>query len=178
MKLSQSRETFSFTTPNSIEGCWLIRLTSLEVYVSIFNITEENNKFELCRYKFDEFSFTELKEELQEVLDISIIPHEHLPDRTIRRRIIKASKKLEAEKRRTEGYHLFLLGYSWSPFRESETYLRFVVGLDEDDFQLFLKQYKSNFVTHETSPGVYPIKDISEVAYTMGDHKGTLQNKK
>ena len=43
-KLTQSRETFSFTPPISIEGCWMIGLTGLEVYNSLFNIAEEITK--------------------------------------------------------------------------------------------------------------------------------------
>ena len=56
-----------------------------------------------------------------------------------------------------------------------ESYLRVVIGLDEDDIQLKVKQHNSNFVTYEIPPGVYSIKDISEVVYTIGDHKGTLR---
>ena len=46
-KMIKPRETFHFKTPISIEGEWMIGLTDLEVYNSIFNITDENNKFEL-----------------------------------------------------------------------------------------------------------------------------------
>ena len=46
-KLTQPRETFFFKPPISVEGSWMIRLTSLEVYNSVFHITEENNKYEL-----------------------------------------------------------------------------------------------------------------------------------
>ena len=49
-KMIQSKQTFHFKPPIPIEGSWMIGLTDLEVYNSIFNITEENNKFEL--YKF------------------------------------------------------------------------------------------------------------------------------
>ena len=42
----------------------MIGLTSLEIYNSIFNLSEENNKFELYTDFFDEFSFAELKYEL------------------------------------------------------------------------------------------------------------------
>ena len=45
--------------------------TSLEVYNSIVNITEENNEFDLYTDLVDEFSFTELKDELEEILDSS-----------------------------------------------------------------------------------------------------------
>ena len=57
---------------------WMIGVTSLEVYNSVFNITEENNKFELYGVYFDEFSFAELKDELEKILDISNITSEHL----------------------------------------------------------------------------------------------------
>ena len=67
------------------------------------------------------------------------------------------------------------MGYARSPFREFESYLITVVGLDEDDIQLILKQYNSTFVTYELSPGIYTNKDISEAVYTIGDHEGTLQ---
>ena len=66
-------------------------------------------------------------------------------------------------------------GYAQSLFKDFESYLRFVVGLDETDIQLVLKQYKSNFVTHEIYPGICNIKDSLEVVYTMGDHERTLK---
>ena len=46
-KLVKSRESFSFNPPIHIEGSWMIGLINLEVYNSIFNITNKNNKFEL-----------------------------------------------------------------------------------------------------------------------------------
>ena len=39
-KMIKPRETFHFTPPFQIKGDWMIGLTSLEVYNSIFNITE------------------------------------------------------------------------------------------------------------------------------------------
>ena len=53
-KMIKPRETFHFNPPISIEGSWMIGLTDLEVYNSIFKITEENNKFEI--YKFPDES--------------------------------------------------------------------------------------------------------------------------
>ena len=50
-KMNKSRrESFNFKPPIQVKGDWMIGLVDLEVYNSIFNITEENNKFEL--YKF------------------------------------------------------------------------------------------------------------------------------
>ena len=36
---------------------------------------------------------------------------------------------------------MLLKGYARSPIRDFESYLRIVIGLDEDDIQLFSKQY-------------------------------------
>ena len=38
--------------------------------------------------------------------------------------------------------------------RDFESYLRVVVGLNEDDIQLIFKQYISHFITYELSPEV------------------------
>ena len=43
-KVNKPEKIFHFTIRISIEGDWMIGLLSLEVYSSIFNITEENNK--------------------------------------------------------------------------------------------------------------------------------------
>ena len=49
-KMIKPKETFHFNPPIQVKENWMLRLIDLEVYNSIFNITEENNKFEL--YKF------------------------------------------------------------------------------------------------------------------------------
>ena len=67
------------------------------------------------------------------------------------------------------------MGYPRSPFQGFESYLRIVVGLNEDDIQLILKQNNEKFITDELSPGIYTIEDISKVNYTMRDHERTLQ---
>ena len=67
------------------------------------------------------------------------------------------------------------MGYARSPFGDFESYLRFVVGLDEHDVQFILEQNNSNFVTYEISLGFHTIKGISEAVYTWGDVDGTIQ---
>ena len=76
-KLAKSREMFSFKPPILLEGSWMIGLTTLEVYNSIFIITEKNNEFELFTDGFDEFSFEELKDKVEGILKIPNISHEH-----------------------------------------------------------------------------------------------------
>ena len=67
------------------------------------------------------------------------------------------------------------MGFARSPFRVFESYLKIVVGLDEDGNQLILKQYNANFVTYELDPGNYTIEDLQKAVYPLGDHEGTLQ---
>ena len=49
-KINKPRKTVHFNPTIQSDGDWMIGLTSLEVYKSLFSITEESNKFEL--YKF------------------------------------------------------------------------------------------------------------------------------
>ena len=111
-KLSQPRETFDFNSPIQIERDWMLGLTSLDLYNSIFIITEENNKFELYTDNFDKFSFEELKDELEEILNISDITPYHLQHEKIGLLIIQSLRKLRLEKSSTDGYIILLLGYS------------------------------------------------------------------
>ena len=102
-KLTKQRETFSFKPSNSIEWSWMSGLTILEIYNSIFNITKENNKLEHYTDTFDEFSVAELKDEPEEILDISEITPDHLKDKIIGPRIIKAFEKLTEKKQKRDG---------------------------------------------------------------------------
>ena len=52
----KSRETFHFNTSLEVKEDWVIGLTNLETYNSIFNITEENNKFKLYTFPEEKFS--------------------------------------------------------------------------------------------------------------------------
>ena len=67
-KLTKPRKTFSFKLPISIEGSWMLGLTNLEIYNSIFKINTTKVKFEIYAEASDEFTFTELKDELEENL--------------------------------------------------------------------------------------------------------------
>ena len=69
----------------------------------------------------------------------------------------------------------FLKGYARSLFRDFESYLRIVVGLEEDFIRLILKQYNEKFITYELDPGNYTIEDHKKAVYPLGDHEGTLQ---
>ena len=130
----------------------MIGSTSLEVYNFIFTIPEENMKFELYTDNCDEFSFEQLRIDLEEILSISDVTSKHLQSEKVGPRNIQAYKKLRLEKSSTDRYIILLIGYARSPFRVFESYRRIVDGLNETDIELVLKQYNSNFVTDELSP--------------------------
>ena len=98
-KLTKPRETFHFNPPILIEGSRVIGLTSLEVYNSMFNIREENNKFELYTGSPDDaFSFVELKDKLAKTVGLSYISAEDLQDKIHGPEIIEAYRELMIEK--------------------------------------------------------------------------------
>ena len=174
-KMIKSRETFHFSQPIQIQGDWMIGLTDLEVYNSIFNITEENNKFEIYRDTPTKFIFLDLKDELEEIRGIPHITREHLLDDETASRIIDEYHKLSHEKKSSDGYTTLLLNYSRSQFRDFESYLRIRVGLDEEDTHLNLKEYISHFITYELTPGIYTIQDISDAVYTFSGHSEIIE---
>ena len=174
-KMLKSRETFHFNPPIQIKGDWMLGLVDLEVYNSIFNITEENNKFEIYRGKDDKFGFLELKDELEEIFNIPHITIEHLDDEILGPRIIDEFIKLSNEKKNRDGYMILLFGYCASSFRDFESYLRLVIGLDEADIQLILKEYNSHFITYQLTPGIYTMQDISDAIKTFSGHEVTIE---
>ena len=127
----------------------MLGLVDLEVYKSIFTINTKNNKFELYTDTFDKLSF-----EREEVLNISDITLHHLQHEKIGPCIIQAYRKLRSEKSSTDGYIILFMGYARSPLRDFESFLRIVVSSDEDNIQLILNQYNSNFVTYQLTPGI------------------------
>ena len=174
-KMLKSRETFHFNPPIQIKGDWMLGLVDLEVYNSIFNITEENNKFEIYRAKDDKFGFLELKDELEEIFNIPHITIEHLDDEILGPRIIDEFIKLSNEKKNRDGYMILLFGYCASSFQDFESYLRFLIGLDEEDIQLILKEYNSHFITYQLTPGIYTMQDISDAIKTFSGHEVTIE---
>ena len=174
-KMLKSRETFNFNPVIQTRGDWMLGLIDLEVYNSIFNITKENNKFELYTDTFDEFSFHELQDEVAQILNIPKITDNLLEGKATADRIAEIYWKLRSDKASHDGYIILLMGYARSPFRNFESYLRIVVGLEEDNIRLILKQYNEKFITYELDPGNYTIEDLQKAVYPLGDHERTLQ---
>ena len=126
-KMTKPTETIHFKPSIQVKENWMLGLTDLEVYNSIFNITEEINKFEIYRDTPTKFQFLDLKDEHEEILGIPHITRDHLLEDETASRIIDEYHKLSQEKKNSDGYTILLLSYSRSQFRDFESYLRIKV---------------------------------------------------
>ena len=141
--MNKSRETFHFKPPIQIKGDWMIGLTDLEVYNSIFNITEENNKFE--HYKFPDekaggVTYKKVRDEIEKDLDIEDITAEDLQDDIIGPIIIEEYKEQVIKRMNDEQYMNILATYIRSVFQDFESFLRTQIDLVEDDIKLVLDE--------------------------------------
>ena len=50
-KMNKQKESFSFDIPLDLPEQWMMGVTSLEVYNTVYNITEQNNKFKILLRK-------------------------------------------------------------------------------------------------------------------------------
>ena len=169
-KMIKPKQTFHFKPPISIEGSWMIGLTDLEVYNSIFNIIEENNKFKL--YKFPDekaggITYEKVRDEIEKDLDIEDITAEDLQDDIIGPIIIEEYEEQVTKRMNDEQYMNILAFYTSSVFQDFESFLRTQIDLVEDDIKLVLDEYNSSFITYELEPGIYTFKDISEALYNI-----------
>ena len=169
-KMIKPRETFHFKPPIQVKGDWMIGLTNLEVYNSIFNISEENNKFEL--YKFpDEKSggvtYEKVRDEIEKDLDIEDITATDLQDEIIGPINIEEYKEQVTRRMKDEQYMNILSIYTSSVFQDFESFLRTQIDLIEDDVKLVLDEYNSSFITYELKPGIYSYKEISEALFNI-----------
>ena len=148
----------------------MIGLTDLEVYDSTFNLTEENNKFDL--YKFPDeksggLTYEKVRGEIERDLDIANITAEDLQDDIIGPIIIEEYKKQVTKRMNDEQYMNILKIYTRSVFQDFESFLRTQIDLIEDDIKLVLDEYNSSFITYELEPGIYTFKDISEALFNI-----------
>ena len=169
-KMIKPRETFHFRPPIQVKGDWMIGLTDLEVYNSIYNITEKNNKFE--RYKFPDekaggVTYEKVGDEIERDLDIEDITAEDLQDDIIGPIIIEEYEEQVTKRMNDEQYMNFLAFYTSSVFQDFKSFLGTQIDLVEDDIKLVLDEYNSKFITYELQPGIYTLKDISEALFNI-----------
>ena len=173
-KMIKSKQTFHSKPPIQVKGDWMIGLTDLEVYNSVFNITEENNKFQLYKFpdeKIDSITYTKVRDEIERDLDISDITNEDLQDDIIAPIIIEEYKKQVTKRMEDGGYMNILARYINSVFQDFETFLRTQIDLVERDIKLVSDEYNSSFVTYEIDPGIYTFKDLSIALFNILQHE-------
>ena len=144
----------------------MVGLTDLEAYNSIFNITEENNKFELFKFPEDKiggFSYIKVRDEVERDLDISDITATDLQDDILGPIIIEEYKEQVTKRKEKEQYMKILSIYTSSVIQDFESILRAQIDLIEDDIKLVLDEHNTNFITYELQPGISTFKDSSEV---------------
>ena len=163
-KMIEPREIIHFSPPIQVKADWMIGLTDLKVYNSIFNITEENNKFKLYNFPDEKgggVTYEKLRDEIERDLDITDITAADKQDDLIAPYIIEEYKEQVTKRMKNEQYMNIVAGYVTSVFQDFESYLRTEVDLIEDYVKLVLDEYNSSFNTDEIQPGIYTFKDIS-----------------
>ena len=148
----------------------MIGLTDLEVCNSIFNITEQNNKFEL--YKFPDekaggISYIKVRDEIEKDLGIEDFTAADLQDERIGPIIAEEYKEQVSKRLNDEQYMNILSINIRSVFQDFESFLRTQIDLVEDDIKLVLDEYNSSFITYEITPGIYTFKYISEALFNI-----------
>ena len=169
-KMGISKEFFHFNPPFQIKRYWMIGLASLELYNTIFDITEENNKFELYNFLDEEssgVSYIKVRNEIERDLDISDITAADLQDGPIGPIVFEEYREQVTKGREDVAYMNILSGYPRSIFQDFESYLRTGINLVEDDFKLVLDRDNSSFITIELKPGIYTFKNLSEALFNI-----------
>ena len=168
--MNKSRETFHFKPAIQVKEDWMLGLTDLEVHISIFNITEENIKFELYKLpdeKAGGISYTKVRDEIEKDLDISDITAVDFQDDLIGPIIIEENKEQVSKRMKDEQYMNISSIYTSSVFQDFETFLRTQIDLIEDDFKLVLDEFNSSFIAYELEPGIYSYREISEALFNI-----------
>ena len=171
-KTIKPRQTFQFNPPIRTNGKWMIGLTVFEVYNSIFNITEKNNKFQLYNFpdeKSGGISYVKVRDEIGKDLDLSDITATDLQDDIIGP-IITEEYREQVTKRMKDGkYKEILARYTSSVFQDFEGYLRTEIGLVEDDIKLVLDEYNSSFISYELHPSITHLKIFQKPFLTFSN---------
>ena len=142
--MTEPRKTFNFNPPIEVQEDWIIGLSDLEVYNSIFNITEQNYKFELYKIpdeKSGGISYEKLKDEVKRDLDFSNITASDLQDNLIAPINIKEYKEQVTKRMKDDKCMPILAMYVVFIFQDFESFLRTEIELVEDDIKLVLNDY-------------------------------------
>ena len=168
-KLNKPRETFHVNPPISVEGSWMIGLTSLEVYFSNFNVANQKNNFEIYTVSElvgEESIYETVGNLFKEKSGCSEITEDMLDDETTKPITIEKHTKTYREINHAKPLIKILHRFNSSMFQDFESFLRTEIDLVEDDMRLILDEYNSSFITYELKPGIYTFYDFSKVLLT------------
>ena len=135
----------------------MLGLTDLEVYNSIFNITEENNNLQLYKFPDEQIGgipYEKVRDEIEKDLDISDITATDLHDEIVGPFFIKEFRKQVTKRMKDDKYMLILSMYVDSVFQDFESFLRTQNDLVDDDIKMVLDEHNSIFITYKITPGV------------------------
>ena len=126
-KMIKPRQTFHFNPPIQTKEDWVLGLVDLEVYNSIFNITEEKNKFQL--YKFPDekaggVTYEKVRDEIEKDLDIEDNTASDLQDDIIGPIIIKEYREQVTKRLKDDKYMNILAIYTRFVFQDLKSFLR------------------------------------------------------
>ena len=169
-KLTKSTELFHFNPSISIQGDWMIGLASVEIYNSAFNVTEENNKFELYKFpdsKIGDISYEKMRDEIEKELEITDITASDLQDNIIGPFIFKEYKEQLIKTMKDDKYMVILGFYIHSIFQDFKSYLKTEIDLVEEDIILVLDEYNSIFITYELKTSIYAFIGLLEALFNI-----------
>ena len=141
----------------------MIRLTSSDIFISIFNITERITKFELYKVpdeKSGGVSYEKVRDEIEKLLEVTDITAIDLQDETIGPNILEEYRKYVTKGMKNDECMRILTMYKISIFQDFESFLRTEVDLLHHDVKLVSDEYISSFITYEITSGFKSYKDI------------------
>ena len=148
----------------------MLGLKSLKVYISIFNTTEENCNFELCKFadeKSGGVSYEKIRDENAKVSEITDNPTTDLQIDIIGPLIIEEYRNQLTKRLKAYQNRRFLEIYVNSIFQDFEGFFRTEVDLVEDAIRLDLDEYISSFITYELEPGIHTFEDLYEALFNI-----------
>ena len=119
----------------------MVGITSLEVYKTILDITEENNKFKPYNFldrKNDGVSYEKVRDDIEINLGVSHITPTDLQGEILAPIIIEDYREQVTKRMEDDAYMKFLASYIRSMFQDFESYLRTEADLVGDDIRLIL----------------------------------------
>ena len=126
------RETFHFSPPVEVEEDWMISLTDLEEYNSIYKLTEENKKLQF--YKFPDktasgVSYKKVRDEIEKDLRISDITATDIQDDIKCPINIEEYREQVTKRMKDDKYMPYSAMYIDSVLQDFEVFLRTQVDL-------------------------------------------------